>query len=244
VLAAWGLPDTIDGVARLCDAVIEGVDGQASVVKPQSAWFERFGSAGIQLLERVTSAFREAGVLVLLDAKRGDIGETNTGYADAWLSTASPSRVDAMTVSPYLGVAALSPLFGAAEANHAYVFVVAHSSNPEGRELQASTNLGGVVVADQVLDAVAAEPTGCVGAVIGATIADPHAAASRLGEGRLVLAPGVGAQGVDLTSAARRFRDRWVDVLPSASRSVLLAGNTTALRDRVRALQEEAAALG
>src|SRR5436305_6416268 len=107
LLESWGLPDDATGLAHFADACVAAFADTAAVIKPQSAFFERFGSAGIAVLERTVAACRAAGALVLLDVKRGDIGSTMAAYAEAYLTPAAPLAVDAITVSPYLGVGAL-----------------------------------------------------------------------------------------------------------------------------------------
>lgn len=138
ILASWGLPDDADGLQAFCDVVVEAAGEHLAVVKPQSAFFERFGSTGVGVLERLTRAFRAAGTLVLLDAKRGDIASTNAGYADGLLGQESPVGADAITVAPYLGIDALAPFFTRAAATSSAVFVVVSSSNPEGGRIQGA----------------------------------------------------------------------------------------------------------
>lgn len=128
----------MDGLQRFCETVVEAAGEHLAVVKPQSAFFERFGSTGLGVLEQLTRAFRAAGSLVLVDAKRGDIASTNAGYADGLLGQESPIGADAITVSPYLGIDALAPFFTRAAATSSAVFVVISSSNPEGRQIQGA----------------------------------------------------------------------------------------------------------
>src|SRR3990170_4435160 len=114
LLSEWGLSDDIAGLERFARTVVEALADRVAVLKPQSAFFERFGSRGIGILESTIRQSREAGALVLLDVKRGDIGSTMAAYADAYLDPASSLRADAITVSPYLGVGSLQPAFDAA----------------------------------------------------------------------------------------------------------------------------------
>ncbi|HZE15470.1 MAG TPA: orotidine-5'-phosphate decarboxylase, partial [Mycobacterium sp.] len=130
LLRAWDLPATPDGLASFCDTCIEAYAGFA-VVKPQVAFFEAYGSAGYAVLEHVVAALGEAGVLVLADAKRGDVGSTMAAYATAWVGD-SPLAADAVTASPYLGFGSLRPLLDTAAAHGRGVFVLAATSNPEG----------------------------------------------------------------------------------------------------------------
>ena len=131
LLEAWGLTVDVDGLRTFTMTCVEAFADTAAMVKPQVAFFERFGSRGFAVLEDALAALREQGCLSLADAKRGDIGSTMAGYADAWLGESSPLRADAVTVSPYLGVGALNPVFDLAEATGRGVFVLAATSNPE-----------------------------------------------------------------------------------------------------------------
>ena len=229
LLAAWGLPDTPVGVRTFGLVCVEAFSGVVPVVKPQVAFFERFGSDGLAALEDVLSAAREAGLLAIADAKRGDIGTTMAAYATAWLDPASPLVADAMTVTPYLGLGALQSAFDLAAAGGRGVIVVTRSSNPEGRSLQTATTAAGPSVEDQLLADIAAlnrgglAVAGSVGVVIGATLAP---SAFDLGAlGGVVLAPGVGAQGGDAATVGRLFsRCATGTVLPSTSRSLLAEG--------------------
>lgn len=238
LLARWGLADDVCGLESFTMTVVEALAGQVAVLKPQSAFFERFGSAGIAVLERAVVAARAAGALVLLDAKRGDIGSTMTAYAAAYLDPASPLAVDAVTASPYLGPGSLDPLVAMAQQHGAGVFVLALTSNPEGPALQHAVGADGRSVARAVRDHAAAAnagvlPLGPVGLVVGATV-DPAAAAALdlAGLNGAVLAPGLGAQGATPADLARVFGDAWPAVLPTTSREVLVAGPTvTGLRD-------------
>ncbi len=172
LLDAWGLTDSVNGLEKFAMTAVEAFAGTVGVVKPQSAFFERHGSRGIAVLERVIAGCRERGCLVLLDVKRGDIGSTAQAYADAYLDRNSPLYVDAITVSPYLGVGSLDPIFETALANDSGVFVLALTSNPEGAQVQHALTTDGRSLAGLVLDAVATrnagvEELGSIGAVVG-----------------------------------------------------------------------------
>ena len=136
LLEEWGLPDDASGLREFCGRCLEGFAGVVPVVKPQVAFFERHGSAGIAVLESFLAGAREAGLLVIADAKRADIANTVEAYADAWLGPTSPLRADAVTAVPYLGLASLEPLVDAAARSGSAVIVVIRSSNPEGRVIQ------------------------------------------------------------------------------------------------------------
>lgn len=238
LLAAWGLGDDVAGLERFTRAVVEALAGRVAVLKPQSAFFERFGSRGIAVLERAVTEARAAGALVLMDVKRGDIGSTMAAYAAAYLEEGAPLFSDAVTVSPYLGYEALRPALDLARANGAGVFVLARTSNPEGAELQTATTEGGAPVAQAVLTHLAAEnrgaePLGSFGAVVGATLATSPTGSADLPEDSLdingpLLAPGLGAQGATAADLPRVFGRSLGNVLPSVSRSVLRHGPTPA----------------
>lgn len=213
LLEAWGLSVDVDGLRTFTLRCVEAFAETAAVVKPQVAFFERFGSRGFAVLEESLAGLREQGCLSLADAKRGDIGSTMAGYAQAWLGEDSPLRSDAVTVSPYLGVGALSPVFDLAEETGRGVFVLAATSNPEAVALQ-SLSVDGRSVAQRVVDelaqrnASAAGPdttVGALGVVVGATLEAPPVLDQLNGP---VLLPGVGAQGAtpadvrELTAAA------------------------------------------
>lgn len=240
LLAEWGLTDDPDGLARFADACVEAFAGHVAVVKPQSAFFERHGSRGIAVLERLLAGFAGSGTLTLLDVKRGDIGSTMDGYADAYLAVGAPLGADAVTLSPYLGFGSLAPALDAAADAGRGVFVLARTSNPEGVDVQLAT-LGERTVAQGVVDAAAArntgaEPFGAVGVVVGAT-ADHGLDLSAL-HGP-VLAPGIGAQGAGPAEVAARFCGLDGVVLPAASRSVLRAGpDPSALRAAAHELRD------
>lgn len=249
LLTRWGLTDDIAGLERFARAVVDALADRVAVVKPQSAFFERFGSRGIQILESTIRQSREAGALVLLDVKRGDIGSTMAAYADAYLNPASSLCADAITVSPYLGVGSLRPAFDLAAANGAGVFVLALTSNPEGPAVQHAVAPDGRTVAQTVVDEISqvnrgAEPLGSLGLVVGATIGRTGHDLSEV-NGPL-LAPGLGAQGATPADLRDVFGESLHNVLPSYSREVLSAGpSVSALRDAAeRAVDECRAALG
>ncbi|GAA4125556.1 orotidine-5'-phosphate decarboxylase [Nocardioides fonticola] len=238
LLTAWGLGDDLAGLERFALTATEALAPVCSVLKPQSAFFERFGSAGVAVLERVIATAREGGALVLLDVKRGDIGSTSQAYADAYLDPASPLAADAATVSPYLGFGSLSPFVETAQRHGAGLFVLALTSNPEGPEVQHARIAGAASVAGRMLDHLRAlnadaAPHGSFGAVVGATIAEPAAEDGvDLDFGGPILAPGFGAQGGTVDDLRRIFGAAAARVLPSSSREILAAGpDPVALRD-------------
>lgn len=255
LLRDWGLTDDVDGLREFALRCVEAFGGHAAIVKPQAAFFERFGSAGVAVLEETLAGLRAAGTLSLLDAKRGDIGSTMAAYAAAHLGPVAPTRADAITVSPFLGVGSLEPAFELARATGSGIFVLALTSNAEGAQVQHARQRDGRTVAQTVIDAVAdlndATPAdrrvADIGLVVGATTGKDIA---DLGLGDALehcrgplLAPGLGAQGATVEDIARAFGAASAQVLPSASRSVLAAGPDAAcLREALRATATHAAA--
>jgi orotidine-5'-phosphate decarboxylase len=217
------------------ETCVSAFAGNIGIVKPQSAFFEVWGAEGIAVLEQAIRELRSAGTLVLLDVKRGDIGSTMDAYAHAYLDQQAPLAVDAITVSPYLGVGSLDPAFALATAQDAGLFVLALTSNPEGPQFQHATTTAGRTVGQTVVDELAARnanaaPTGAFGVVVGATIGTTGTDFSALNGP--ILSPGVGAQGGDAESVKQVFGDALRNVLPALSREVLRNGPTVAaLRD-------------
>ena len=213
------------------------------MVKPQVAFFEAHGANGYLVLERTIQALRQAGVLVLADAKRGDIGSTMAAYAAAWAAD-SPLAADAVTASPYLGFGSLRPLLDTAAAHQRGVFVLAATSNPEGAEVQQART-DGRTVAQVIVDAAAArnrEAPGSVGVVVGAT-AQHVPDLSDLGGP--VLVPGIGVQGGRADGLAGLGGAAPNTLLPAVSREVLRAGpDVGALRAAAERMRDAVAYLG
>lgn len=240
LLSAWGLSDDAKGLRRFGAAVVEASAGRAAVVKPQVAFFERHGAAGLAALAEVQQAAREKGLMVIADAKRGDIGSTMAGYAQAWLHPGSDLAVDALTVSPFLGFGALMPAVDAALEHGAGLFVLALTSNPEGQDVQLSGR-GSETVAGHLVRQVAevnsgtrrAEDAGLedgglgdIGLVVGATTASLAAEHGiDLSAGRPpLLAPGYGAQGATAADMRTGFGRAYSQVLVNSSRGILQHG--------------------
>jgi len=246
LLAGWGLPDTPAGLRTFGLRCVDAFAGVVPVVKPQVAFFERMGSAGLAVLEEVLAASRAAGLLTIADAKRGDIGSTMEAYAEAWLDPASPLAADAVTTVAYLGLGALQPAFDLAVKGARGVIVVVRSSNPEGRRLQeartapADGDGPGPAVEDMLLEEIAAlnhgglALPGTVGVVVGATRSASAFDLSSLGG--VILAPGVGAQGGTAEGAGALFAGCAPGtVLPNVSRSLLAHGpDVHTLREAAR----------
>ncbi|GAA2221864.1 orotidine-5'-phosphate decarboxylase [Herbiconiux moechotypicola] len=250
LLEQWGLPANASGVRSFGLTVVEAVaaSGRVGIVKPQVAFFESYGSSGFAALEEVLSAARAAGLLVIGDAKRGDIGSTNDGYAAAWLTPGSPLEVDALTVTAYTGVGALDGIVAAATAAGKGLFVLSATSNPESRALQTARTPEGSTVSRLVAEEVAAHNAdrtrlGDFGLVLGATKRlDDYGftpEALRALSTTPVLAPGFGFQGAEFTSIPHVFGPLAPDVVVSVSRSVLQHGAT----GLAGALERDSAAL-
>ncbi|MFE2554186.1 orotidine-5'-phosphate decarboxylase [Streptomyces sp. NPDC059355] len=227
LLAAWGLDDNVTGLERFSRTVVEALAGQVAVFKPQAAFFERFGSRGVAVLENTVADVRAAGGLVVMDAKRGDIGSTMAAYAETFLHKDSPLFSDALTVSPYLGYGSLKPAVELARENGAGLFVLALTSNPEGAEVQRAVREDGLSVGATMLRHLAAEnagaePMGSFGAVVGATLGD--LSSFDLDINGPLLAPGVGAQGASPADLPAVFGEAARNVVPNVSRGVLRHG--------------------
>jgi orotidine-5'-phosphate decarboxylase len=242
LLEEWGFGDDLDGLERFAATCVEAFAGQIGFVKPQSAFFERFGSAGVRVLEDTIAGLRHTGTLVILDVKRGDIGSTAAAYADAYLDEDSPIGADAVTVSPYLGFGSLDPFFRAAEQNDAGVFVLALTSNPEAPQVQHAIGSTGQTVAGTILGDLRslngdATPMGSFGAVVGATIGSTGEDLAINGP---LLVPGFGAQGGTIDDVRRLFAGVLDRVIVATSRGVLAAGpDVDALRGSAEALNAE-----
>lgn len=225
ILERWGLPNNADSTVKLGRAVIDAASGRFGIIKPQVAFFERFGASGYRALETLIGEARSAGLAVIADAKRGDIGSTMAAYADAWLSEGS-LQSDALTATPYQGFEALEPAFGKAEVVGATVFVLCATSNPDASDIQSATVSGLSLPASIAARARARNHRAhTVGLVIGAT---RPLAASGLSDAdisdALILAPGFGAQGASLGDIRSLFGQVSPNVIPSVSRSVLGTG--------------------
>lgn len=239
VIESWGQPYSVAGLEAVARGMVEALGDLVAVFKPQSAFFEAHGSAGVAVLERTIADARAAGALVIVDAKRGDIGSTMSAYAEAYLADGSPLAGDAVTVSPYLGFGSLAPALELAHATGRGLYVLARTSNPEGASLQAAVRADGRSVAQGMVDdAIAANEAsgqGAVGLVIGATASD--VGCDLTGFNGSILAPGIGTQGGTIRGLADIFGSTTSRVLPSASREVLLRGpDAAALREAVTRL--------
>ncbi len=253
LLVDWGLPVSAAGVRDFGLRVVEATADEAGIVKPQVSFFERFGAAGLGALEEVIRAARAAGLIVIADAKRGDIGTTMAGYAEAWLAPGAPFESDALTVSPYLGVGALAPALETAQSHGKGLFVLAATSNPEAVELQSSVDASGRSVTRRVIDEVSrfnAEHTddgawGSMGFVVGATVdLAARGVPQAMTPPAPILAPGFGAQGARLEHVGDIFGALASTVIASESRAILRAGPhglVPAIRTRNEELESRSA---
>ncbi|QTX04622.1 orotidine-5'-phosphate decarboxylase [Agromyces archimandritae] len=259
LLEAWGLDDSGAGVREFGLRAVDAAAGRIGVVKPQIAFFERHGAAGYAALERVFAEARDAGLLVIADAKRGDIGSTVDAYADAWLGDESPLRADAMTIYAYQGLGSIAGVMERADAAGRGLFVVAATSNPEAAAIQqavlqrssrAGERVAGALVAgiaawNAEREGAAEQRLGPIGAVIGATI-DPRDFGIDTNEaprpGLPVLVPGIGFQGGELAEVPARLGALAAGALLTDSRQVLQAG-PDGLADAIARRADEIGAL-
>lgn len=231
LLDAWGLTNTPAGLASFGEICLRELEGKVAAIKPQVSFYERFGPAGMQVLADLLAEAKQLGHYTIVDAKRGDIGSTMDGYAQAYLEPGAPFECDALTLNPYLGVGALQPAFDLAARHDRALFVLALTSNPEGASVQhrGEPSVAGTVIAELAqrnaeICANDANQVGPFGTVVGATVGD---APRRLGIdlagfNGIHLAPGVGAQGADGAECRRVFGN--ARTLASVSRGVLRAG--------------------
>jgi orotidine-5'-phosphate decarboxylase len=246
VLRAWGLDADVAGLERCARGMVEALGGTVAVLKPQSAFFEAYGSAGVAVLERTLADIAAAGALSLLDVKRGDIGSTMDAYAAAYLTDGSPLAADAITLSPYLGFGSLDGAVRVAQAHGRGVYVLALTSNPEGPQVQHATTADGVSVGQAIVDEAARRNAGSVpgdvGVVVGATSGRTGTRFDHLNGS--ILAPGLGAQGGTAAGLADVFGAALPLVLPTTSREVMGAGpDPERLRAAARAVASSLAGL-
>jgi orotidine-5'-phosphate decarboxylase len=233
ILDHWGLPASPVGLERCARNMVEALGGTVAVFKPQSAFFEAYGSPGIAVLERTLADIAAAGALSILDVKRGDIGSTMDAYAAAYLTDGSPLAADAVTLSPYLGFGSLAGAIEVARSQARGVYVLALTSNSDGRELQQARVADGrpvvQVLVEEAVQANRGDQPGPVGLVVGATVGRTGVDFSGLNGS--ILAPGLGTQGGTAGDLPEVFGSAVSMVLPSLSREVMAAGpNPVALR--------------
>ncbi|WDG19593.1 orotidine-5'-phosphate decarboxylase [Microbacterium sp. Clip185] len=236
LLRAWDLGEDAAGVREFGLRVVDAAAGRVGVVKPQVAFYERFGSPGYAALEDVLAAARAAGLLVIADAKRGDIGTTMDGYAAAWLEPGSPLEADALTLSPYLGPESLHETITRAIRADKGVFVLAATSNREAAVVQSAITVDASAGDDEPVAARVAREVGSynvgsagalgpAGVVVGATLMrSAFGLTDTVLAGTPILAPGFGAQGAQPSDLAELFGYVAAQVVASESRSILSAG--------------------
>lgn len=242
LLADWGLEDSAEGAREFGLRVVDAAAGQVGIVKPQVAFFERHGSQGYAALEKVLGAARAAGLTVIADAKRGDIGSTVEAYGEAWLTPGSPLEADAMTIYAYQGVGSIAGMMRRAVENGKGLFVVAATSNPDARELQTAVLAGsGATVARAIIDGVTAfnvgsesaraagsfAPVGSIGVVIGATLTPSDYGidvSTGYSPGLPVLAPGFGEQGAKVSGLRDIYGALSPFTIVNEARGLLAAG--------------------
>ncbi|MET3560703.1 orotidine-5'-phosphate decarboxylase, partial [Bartonella japonica] len=237
VLQSWNLSCDYKGLKDFCDILLAAIVGNVGIIKPQVAFFELYGVEGLQVLKELIENAQEQGILVIADAKRGDIGSTIEAYGKAWLGSSSAFKADAITVNAFLGFDALLPLIRIAEETETAVFVVVQSSNPEGKHIQNAR------IGDQTLSAHLAQricdynsqslskhhSVGPIGAVIGATLGCESKDTIEQLKNSLFLVPGIGAQGGTITQLTQQFpQSLWRNIVPSISRSITDAGRNVA----------------
>lgn len=263
LLEEWGLPDSAEGLREFGLRVVEATAGRAGVVKPQVAFFERHGSAGYAALESVIAAARQAGLLLIADVKRGDIGSTVEAYAQAWLTPNSPLEADAITVSAFQGVGSLAAPIALAQQNGKGLFVLAATSNPGSLSIQTAKVVAGARSGSTVAAGIVSEvvelnrlagssiaPGGIapVGVVLGATV---DFASYRIPLAEIagppatpVLAPGFGHQGTPVSELSSRYREAAPYAIVTAGRSLLAAGPAGIAEAITRQTSELAACRG
>lgn len=250
LLTEWGLDDSAEGLREFGLRVVEASAGEAAAVKPQVAFFERHGAAGFAALESVIARARQAGTLVIADAKRGDVGSTVEAYGQAWLTPGSPLEADALTVSAYQGAGSLAAVRDLAIAGGKGLFVLAATSNPESFAGQRAIIGDGpragrsvaAAIADEIDEWNRGEVLGSFGLVIGATVdLDGYGIDRSALIGTPILAPGFGHQGAEFSEIRDLYGPAADSVLVSVSRSVLRHGPDR-LADAIRTQSREVAA--
>lgn len=239
-LREWGLPNSAQGVLDFGLRCVDAAAETLGFIKPQVAFFERFGSQGLLALEQVLAEARAANLFVISDAKRGDIGSTMQGYSEAWFGDDSPLRSDALTVSGYLGPDSLDGMLEFASDVHGGLFVLCATSNPEAKQLQTAKH-GNKTVARLVLEAARKSESKNLGLVVGATqnLEDFGIAQLREIDCRVaILAPGFGAQGAKLGEIEQIFGASAKNVIASMSRGITSLGPDK-LREQINIAKDE-----
>jgi orotidine-5'-phosphate decarboxylase len=215
---------------QFCVEVIDAVADLVAIVKPQAAFFELLGPYGMQCLAEVMQYAHHRGLLVLLDAKRGDIGTTAEAYAQAYLGTDSAWGGDALTVNPFLGDDTLVPFVSRASATGTGLFVLVKTSNPGSSYLQDLSCPEGHVydrlagtVQKLAHDSCGSSGYGAIGAVTGATYPEELARLRSQMPSAWLLIPGYGAQGAGASEVAAGFDDQGMGAIVNSSRGIIFA---------------------
>lgn len=234
LLQAWGLPDTAAGVRELSLRAVDAAASTIGIVKPQIAFFERHGAAGYAALEDVLAAARSAGLLVIADVKRGDIGSTVAAYGEAWLTPGSSLEADAMTIVAYQGLGSIAEPIELARTHGKGLFVLAATSNPEAPAIQTAHIRQGEFVGRSVAAGIVAgvnelnadsNALGSLGVVVGATVdLDDYGVDTSELTRTPILAPGFGEQGAQLDDLSRLYPGLTGNVVANVGRSVLRHG--------------------
>ena len=240
LLKEWGLPLSAVGAHEFGLRVVEACVGRVAIVKPQVAFYEKFGSIGYRVLEDVLEEARKAGLLVIADVKRGDLGSTIEAYGQAWLTPGSSLEADAMTISAYQGVGSLQAPFDLAAETGKGLFVLSATSNPEALSVQTAVIQRRTQVGKSVAGGIASrvaglnaskfegKARGSFGVVLGATV-DFEDLGIDLEELAVspaapILAPGFGHQGASFEDVRSLFGVAADNTIVTASRSILSAG--------------------
>jgi orotidine 5''-phosphate decarboxylase, subfamily 2 len=238
------LHDKAEACFTFCREIIDVVAPLVPAVKPQLAFYEQLGPAGLVTLLNIIEYARRAGLIVLLDGKRNDIGPTATAYADAYLGASSPWHGDALTVNPYLGSDSLAPFVDRAVKNHAGVFILVKTSNPSGTQFQdlCANDLPlyrsvANYVEELACQSIGEYGYGAVGAVVGATYPQQLAELRAQMLHCWILIPGYGTQGASADDVAGAFDERGLGAIVNSSRGIIFAYERREYRDRFAANQ-------
>ncbi len=240
LLEKWNLPVSAVGAHEFGLRIIEKLENRVGIVKPQVAFYERFGASGFKVLEDVFEAARAAGLIVIADVKRGDVGSTLEAYSEAWLTPGMPLEADAMTINPYQGFDTFRPPLEMTEKHHKGLFVLAATSNPESASVQTARRVRGSQEGRTVAGGIAARAAlwnrehsegrskGSVGVVIGATVdldlLDIDVEDLATEPDTPILAPGFGHQGAKPADVRRIFGKSADNVIVTSSRGMVEDG--------------------
>ncbi|MEQ1849642.1 MAG: orotidine-5'-phosphate decarboxylase [Candidatus Peribacteraceae bacterium] len=238
-----GIEQSVKGVEVFCNGIIDAVSDVASCVKPQLAYFEVLGSEGIAALERISAYAQKKGLIVIADAKRGDIGSTASAYAEAYLGKHTP--FDAVTVNPYLGSDGVQPFIELATKNEKGVYVLVKTSNESSGELQDLVT-GDEAVHEHLAQLVESWGAGnlgkmnlsCLGAVVGATYPEELKYLRTLMPHIPLLIPGYGAQGGKAEDVRHGFLPDGTGAIVNSSRAILYASNGKDWQEKAKSASE------